>query len=316
MQASLLFVLVTLSPASALQLKKNAGPDGGGEEFAYVTMWLKKDLVPLPKFADVMTAEEELELEQANPSEKKNRAARLSVQVSEESMESDLPKGGSRRYGPSFVFDMDGKLRKAGSTKPLLVVTNDPAMIDAPELKDHPMIKIVEMGEGKNVDFVQTNVKLLARNRVHLHKLAIFSMTEYKKMIYMDLDTQVNKNIDHIFTDERFSTRDGKQVWGIVNDFSCGHHGTRYRSDFFNSAVMLFEPKKETAKDMMKFAEGKRFWGDQALIQAYYTHNKDEKGKMIKDPELRKKARIFPTKMADFMNCNENTEPLEIEHHR
>lgn len=309
----MLFVLVALSSVSALQLKKIASKD----QFAYVTMWLKKELVPGFKMSDVMTQSEEQELDQANPSEKQNQAARLHAQVSEESLGSEVPKGGTKMYGPSFVFEMDNNMRAAGSVYPLLVVTNDPEMINAPELKEHPLVQIVEMGADKTVEFVRKGAKLQGRNAVHWHKLAIFSMTDYKKMIYMDLDTKVNKNIDHIFTDEQFDTRDGQQVWGIVNDFTCGHNASRVRSDFFNSAVMLLEPKKETMESMVEFSQGKQFYGDQAVIQAYFSFNKDAQGKKVTDPALRKKARIFPTKMADFMACHKKGAPqLEVEHHR
>nr|XP_043613093.1 inositol phosphorylceramide glucuronosyltransferase 1-like [Erigeron canadensis] len=85
-------------------------------------------------------------------------------------------------------------------------------------------------------------------------KLKIFNMTDYKKVVYLDADTIVVKNIDDLF--------------------KCGKFCANLKhSERLNSGVMVVEPSEELFKDMVSKVTTMYSYtgGDQGFLNSYYT---------------------------------------------
>jgi len=281
-----LAALLLLTPASALQLKKLSKPTG--DNFAYVSllMWDKSmtkvdGFVPDPtKMADQGAVEESL-----------NNNAALKSTEAEQAL---IPPGGHKMYGPKMIFKIDTQLREQGSKYPYIVITDDQRLIDSPELKDHPNLKLLKVGH--DVDFVRVDRKVANRNRLHAQKLSVFNMTQYDKILSLDMDIEIKANLDHVFKD--YDTKNGNLVYGMYNDFNCSNT-KQHIGDYFNSAFMLLEPKPDTLTDMMEYVhQNGGFYGDQAIVQKFFHKHHQE-------PE------IFPRDLADFVDCKHRMKEVE-----
>lgn len=85
-------------------------------------------------------------------------------------------------------------------------------------------------------------------------KLYIFQMTEYRKVVFLDADIMVIRNMDSLF--------------------SCpGFCASLRHSERFNSGVMSLEPSKETFEDMMKKIKEMPSYtgGDQGFLNSYFS---------------------------------------------
>ncbi|MFS7961531.1 putative glucuronosyltransferase [Helianthus anomalus] len=85
-------------------------------------------------------------------------------------------------------------------------------------------------------------------------KLKIFNMTDYKKVVYLDADTIVVKNIDDLF--------------------KCGKFCANLKhSERLNSGVMVVEPSEELFKDMVSKVTTLYSYtgGDQGFLNTYYA---------------------------------------------
>lgn len=88
-------------------------------------------------------------------------------------------------------------------------------------------------------------------------KLLIWTLTEYKKVVYIDCDAIVLRNIDHLFR--------------------CGNFCVAYRhSDLFNTGVLVLDPSQEVFKDMTsKFGVLDSYTGgDQGFLNVYFNEVK------------------------------------------
>ena len=88
-------------------------------------------------------------------------------------------------------------------------------------------------------------------------KLLIWTLTEYKKVIYIDSDAIVLRNIDHLFR--------------------CGNFCVAYRhSDLFNTGVLVLDPSQEVFNDMSNKLGvlGSYTGGDQGFLNVYFNEVK------------------------------------------
>lgn len=93
-------------------------------------------------------------------------------------------------------------------------------------------------------------------------KINIFALTEYEKIVYLDSDLLILKNIDHLFLRDNFT---------MCSDFPCSEH--------LNSAIMVLKPNLEDyekIKNIVKLYDKKRVKtiGDQDIIRLYYDESK------------------------------------------
>lgn len=155
-------------------------------------------------------------------------------------------------YGDEFVLGVRvlGKsIRDTGSRKDMVVLVSD-------GVSDYA--KRLLQADG----WIVEAISLLANpNQVRptrfwgvYTKLKIFNMTRYKKVVYLDADTIVVKNIDDLF--------------------SCGKFCANLKhSERLNSGVMVVEPSEILFKDMMSKVNSLPSYtgGDQGFLNSYYS---------------------------------------------
>ncbi|KAL4305745.1 hypothetical protein HN51_039731 [Arachis hypogaea] len=155
-------------------------------------------------------------------------------------------------YGDEFLLGVRvlGKsIRNTGSTKDMVVLVSD-------GVSDYA--KNLLRADGWIVEMIS----LLANpNRVRpkrfwgvYTKLKIFNMTNYKKVVYLDADTIVVKNIDDLFKCQKF----------------CAN---LKHSERLNSGVMVVEPSETLFNDMMSKVKTLASYtgGDQGFLNSYYS---------------------------------------------
>ena len=107
-------------------------------------------------------------------------------------------------------------------------------------------------------------------------KLRIFQQFQFSRIVYLDVDVLVRKNIDNLFDLPLDDSR--VQLYGMSDMHDCG-----VRRDKLNSGVLVFSPSPEKWKKIMsnydKAASMPRWEGDQDLIE--YTFS----GKTVILPE-------------------------------
>ncbi|KAI3721673.1 hypothetical protein L2E82_32690 [Cichorium intybus] len=155
-------------------------------------------------------------------------------------------------YGDEFVLGarvLGKSIRDTRSTKEMVVLVSD-------GVSDYA--KSLLQADGWTV----TPISLLENpNQVRptrfwgvYTKLKIFNMTDYDKVVYLDADTIVVKNIDVLF--------------------KCGKFCANLKhSERLNSGVMVVEPSEKLFKDMVSKVTTLYSYtgGDQGFLNAYYS---------------------------------------------
>ncbi|XP_010420611.1 PREDICTED: inositol phosphorylceramide glucuronosyltransferase 1 [Camelina sativa] len=154
-------------------------------------------------------------------------------------------------YGDEFLLGVRvlGKsIRDTGSDKDMVALVSD-------GVSDYS--KKLLKADGWKVE----KISLLANpNQVHptrfwgvYTKLKIFNMTDYKKVVYLDADTIVVKNIEDLFKCSKF----------------CAN---LKHSERLNSGVMVVEPSEALFNDMMRKVKTLSSYtgGDQGFLNSYY----------------------------------------------
>lgn len=155
-------------------------------------------------------------------------------------------------YGDEFVLGVRvlGKsIRDTGSKKDMVVLVSD-------GVSDYA--KVLLEADG----WIVEKISLLSNpNRIRptrfwgvYTKLKIFNMTNYRKVVYLDADTIVIKNIDDLF--------------------KCGKFCANLKhSERLNSGVLVVEPSEALFKDMVKQISTLPSYtgGDQGFLNSYYV---------------------------------------------
>ncbi|KAJ0261162.1 Inositol phosphorylceramide glucuronosyltransferase 1 [Hirschfeldia incana] len=171
-------------------------------------------------------------------------------------------------YGDEFLLGVRvlGKsIRDTGSHKDMVALVSD-------GVSDYS--KKLLKADGWKVE----KISLLANpNQVHptrfwgvYTKLKIFNMTDYKKVVYLDADTIVVKNIEDLFKCSKF----------------CAN---LKHSERLNSGVMVVEPSQALFDDMMRKVKTLSSYtgGDQGFLNSYYP---DFQNARVFDPSLTPEA--------------------------
>jgi len=121
-------------------------------------------------------------------------------------------------------------------------------------LFDHVVrVTVLESGDEKRLN-------LLGRPElgVTVTKIQAWRLTEYEKLLFLDADTMVMQNIDHVF--------DRQTHFAAAPDIGW--------PDCFNSGVFLFAPSVKTHQELLQKLEtvGSFDGGDQGLLNQYF-HN-------------------------------------------
>ncbi|XP_058089130.1 inositol phosphorylceramide glucuronosyltransferase 1-like, partial [Magnolia sinica] len=155
-------------------------------------------------------------------------------------------------YGDEFLLGVRvlGKsIRETGSTKDMVVLASDGVSDYAKKLlrADGWIVELISLLANPN----QIRPK---RFWGVYTKLKIFNMTNYKKVVYLDADTIVLKNIEDLF--------------------KCGKFCANLKhSERMNSGVMVVEPSETIFKDMMSKVNTLPSYtgGDQGFLNSYYA---------------------------------------------
>ncbi|XP_076903620.1 inositol phosphorylceramide glucuronosyltransferase 1-like [Bidens hawaiensis] len=155
-------------------------------------------------------------------------------------------------YGDEFVLGarvLGKSIWDTGSTKEMVVLVSDGVSDYAKTLlqADGWIVKPISLMENPN------QVRPTRFWGVYT-KLKIFNMTDYEKVVYLDADTIVIKNIDVLF--------------------KCGKFCANLKhSERLNSGVMVVEPSEELFKDMVSKVTTLYSYtgGDQGFLNAYYA---------------------------------------------
>eukprot|EP00268_Persea_americana_P017155 TRINITY_DN1820_c0_g3_i2.p1 TRINITY_DN1820_c0_g3~~TRINITY_DN1820_c0_g3_i2.p1 ORF type:complete len:546 (-),score=69.52 TRINITY_DN1820_c0_g3_i2:132-1769(-) len=155
-------------------------------------------------------------------------------------------------YGDEFLLGVRvlGKsIRDTGSTKDMVVLVSDGVSDYAKKLLQAEgwIVKLISLLANPN----QVRPK---RFWGVYTKLKIFNMTDYKKVVYLDADTIVVKNIEDLFKCQKF----------------CAN---LKHSERMNSGVMVVEPSEAVFKDMMSKVNTLHSYtgGDQGFLNSYYS---------------------------------------------
>nr|GEV23810.1 inositol phosphorylceramide glucuronosyltransferase 1-like [Tanacetum cinerariifolium] len=155
-------------------------------------------------------------------------------------------------YGDEFVLGarvLGKSIRDTRSTKDMVVLVSDGVSDYAKTLLQTEgwIVKTISLLENPN------QVRPTRFWGVYT-KLKIFNMTDYEKVVYLDADTIVVKNIDVLF--------------------KCGKFCANLKhSERLNSGVMVVEPSEELFNDMVSKVTTLNSYtgGDQGFLNAYYA---------------------------------------------
>ena len=105
-----------------------------------------------------------------------------------------------------------------------------------------------------------SNLQIIGRPDLHatLTKLHLWNLTEFERVLYLDADTLVLSNLDHLFS--------------LPDSIDFAASPELGFPDCFNSGVMLLKPSSTTFAELQKLAgEIESFdGGDQGLLNVYF----------------------------------------------
>ncbi|OQV11654.1 Glycogenin-1 [Hypsibius exemplaris] len=148
-------------------------------------------------------------------------------------------------------------LRRVGTTKELVVMVtrhvSDAMRHSLEKTFDH--VKLFDLLDSNDAG----NLALLQRPElgVTLTKIHCWTLTEYRRAVFLDADTMVVRNCDELF--------DQYQEFSAAPDVGW--------PDCFNSGVFVYKPSLATYRSILAFAvkNGSFDGGDQGLLNMYFS---------------------------------------------
>ncbi|TEA17964.1 Glycogenin-1 [Colletotrichum sidae] len=150
-------------------------------------------------------------------------------------------------------------LRKTGTTLPLCVLVTPDTMSSCSlaTLESHFDLVIPVSGMSS---LTTANLDLIGRPDLHatMTKLQLWSLTQFRRVLYLDADTLVMSNLDHLF-----------DLPDAIYFAAAPEIGF---PDCFNSGVMLLRPDAATHADLTAFAGRVDSFdgGDQGLLNIFF----------------------------------------------
>lgn len=244
------------------------------EKYAYVTMWIDRASLP----AEILNKSHG------------HAAPRKFLSTEESAMEAKFmtkfesvlkemdPKRAKQNTvmpeGKEAIWALAENLHAKGAKYPLVVVTNDKNGIlaekDALKAK-YPNVEIVNLKE-----LLAPKCMMRSSTITHFQKLNILGMEQYDKLLWIDVDVRLRKNLDYLFKNDVKDT-----MYFMKDDWKCfgedvgkevitpnGLEKLELTNGGFNSGLMLFQPSKKLFDHTMHKTEHmKDCWGDQFIIQ-------------------------------------------------
>lgn len=170
------------------------------------------------------------------------------------------------KYGVA-VLALNESLKRVNSKYPLVVLVTDNISKNLLNILKNRGITLIESKKIKISDEVKnknSNENSSNWNNT-FDKLTIFGLTDYEKLIYLDSDMYIRKNIDHLFEAEHLSATVDRHCCIIEDTYTE-----------LTSGIMVIKPQAGLTKNLVEIIETlidkyKRF-GDQDVIQEYYRN--------------------------------------------
>merc|ERR1719379_2404075 len=122
-------------------------------------------------------------------------AFRQLLKESQEAEESGVPPRPRDRW-PDAVLDLADNLREVGAKYPLVVLTNSQMLLMKNITDFYPNLVVIPVHEDERIK-MQCEIK--ASHDTHFQKLMVFNQTQYRKLVWMDIDIALTKSIDNVF---------------------------------------------------------------------------------------------------------------------
>ena len=166
---------------------------------------------------------------------------------------SELQTTGTKRSEEAYVTVLYGEfllgVRVLGQSLKESQTERDRIVLCAPDVPDSAKEVLAKDGwVVRSVQHTQSRIKFFT-------KLQVWTLTEYRKLIFIDADAIVIANIDQLFR--------------------CGNFCAVFRhSDLFNSGVFVITPSQAVYNDMLNIVKEGRFHADQTLLNYYFRQLK------------------------------------------
>jgi hypothetical protein len=233
-----------------------------GHNYAYVTMWVSAKNAP--KF-----------VRNAALMDKAEEKAAFKVMQEEEGLDDEIfarkmeksnlvEKLGGESVAHQGTLKLAQQLSAVKSKYPLVVMTNDPKLLDIQfNQTKKAMYRNLIIKPIQDEDWLRQQCKLQPGNGIHYQKLNMFGMTEYDKLIWLDTDGKVRKNLDEVF--DQYDTKSGHAIYGQLDDYNCDGNGD------FCSGLVLFQPQHGLVEKLQATAKSMHFcWGDQRILRKHF----------------------------------------------
>jgi len=167
------------------------------------------------------------------------------------------------------ILDIAQNLRDVGSTVPLVVLTNTDELMTDEVKAENPNLQLIWLNE---TDFIQRDCKIGAGHEMHFQKLAIWRLTQFDKLLWLDTDIAFAKNVDYVFDNRKFKLNNGNRIYGQIDDYQCDGREWSPTSGGVCSGMLLIKPSTTHFTGLMAHqARMKQCWGDQSIIGSYFS---------------------------------------------
>jgi len=160
-------------------------------------------------------------------------------------------------------------LQKTNTKYPISILLTDNISKDTEKLLKKYSVNIIR----KNKIQIPETIKIKNQKGTFEHwtntfdKLQIFELTEFQKLIYLDSDMYVRKNIDELFEKENMSATIDRPTGPVFSD--------NYQLKL-TSGLMVIEPTSGILQNfmdiLMNIVDIRDFVGDQDILQEYDKH--------------------------------------------
>jgi len=304
MKVSLILFLACTQVINGLKVE-NQEP-----KYAYVTMWLDKMEVPEFVFKSILTKDETRSLNSApvdifnQPILSKGQHVTSHLQVAEKEPPQLKAKIPLRPRNSQWrgITDIAKNLREVGSQVPLVVLTNENTFKNETLQAEHPNLKFIWL---KDTDFLDRKCKIGAGHELHFQKLAIWSLHQFDKLLWIDTDVAFNKNVDWVFTSKKFNLKNGDRIYGQHDDYQCDGREWSPTSGGICSGMLLIKPSKTHYQGLMQQqANMHSCWGDQSIIGSYFSSG----GKTNRE------SAAFSRDVINFARCGKKDGWMDVVH--
>ena len=174
----------------------------------------------------------------------------------------------------SYIFGiilLQKSLKEVKSQYPLKVLVTSNVSNAILNILEQLQLEYELIESFKSEEMLEYNIKInpqFARNWANtLNKFKIFSLIEYDKIIFLDADIMILKNIDHLFNYPHFTSALDGEYFNIWPD-----------KPHFNAGLLVISPKKNETKKIQDFAikvikewDKPQCIADQEILNLYYS---------------------------------------------